>query len=82
MKTELSKIAEDLNKGTITDFEARTLLLGLLIVSESTLSKYKLTIKEHGYGTYQLIQNGECLMEAEKLDCHQRAREIVEEYSR
>jgi hypothetical protein len=82
MKTELSKIAKDLNKGTITDSEARTLLLGLLIVSESTLSKHKITIKQHGYGMYQLIQDGEYLLEAEKLDCHQRAREIVEEYSR
>jgi len=33
MKTELNKIAKDLDKGTITDNEARTLLLGLLIVS-------------------------------------------------
>ena len=37
MKTELSKIAQDLEQGTITDKEARTLLLGLLGVSESTL---------------------------------------------
>jgi hypothetical protein len=81
MKTELNKIAQDLDKGTITDNEARTLLLGLLIVSESTLYKHKLTIKEHGYGMFQLRQDGEYLMEAEKLDCHKRAREIVEKYS-
>ena len=30
MKTELSKIAQDLEQGRITDQEARTLLLGLL----------------------------------------------------
>ena len=30
MKTELSKIAQDLEQGTITEKEARTLLLGLL----------------------------------------------------
>jgi uncharacterized paraquat-inducible protein A len=36
MKTELSKIAQDLEQGTITNNEARSLLLGLLIVSEST----------------------------------------------
>ena len=30
MKTELSKIAQDLEQGTITNNEARTLLLGLL----------------------------------------------------
>jgi hypothetical protein len=35
MKTELSKIAQDLEQCTITDNEARTLLLGLLGVSVS-----------------------------------------------
>ena len=35
MKTELSKIAQDLEQGTITDQEARKLLLGLLGVSGS-----------------------------------------------
>ncbi len=35
MKKELSKIAQDLEQGTITDNEARTLLLGLLGVSGS-----------------------------------------------
>jgi hypothetical protein len=35
MKTELLKIAQDLEQGTITDKEARTLLLGLLGVSVS-----------------------------------------------
>jgi len=34
MKTELTKIAQDLEQGTITDNEARTLLLGLLSVSK------------------------------------------------
>jgi hypothetical protein len=38
MKTELSKIAKDLEQGTITDNEARNLLLGLLGVSVSVLS--------------------------------------------
>jgi len=38
MKTELSKIAQDLEQGTITDQEARKLLLGLLGVSNSWLS--------------------------------------------
>lgn len=33
MKTELLKIANDLEEGTITENEARTLLLGLLGVS-------------------------------------------------
>ena len=35
MKTELSKIAQDLEQGTITDSEAQTLLLVLLGVSNS-----------------------------------------------
>jgi len=33
MKKELSKISQDLEQGTITENEARTLLLGLLGVS-------------------------------------------------
>ena len=82
MKTELSKIAQDLEQGTITKNEARTLLLGLLIVSESTLNKYGLTIDYADYGIYKLRQNGEYLMEGEKLECHDRAREIVDRYSR
>ena len=35
MKTELSKIAQDLEQGTINEKEVRTLLLGLLGVSVS-----------------------------------------------
>ena len=35
MKTELLKIAQDLEQGTITETEARNLLLGLLGVSHS-----------------------------------------------
>ena len=35
MKTELSKIAQDLSQGTVTENEARSLLLGLLGVSVS-----------------------------------------------
>ena len=37
MKTELLKIAQDLEQGTITDKEARKLLLGLLGVGGSAL---------------------------------------------
>ena len=39
MKTELLKIAQDLEQGSITEHEARTLLLGLLGVSGSACSK-------------------------------------------
>ena len=34
MKTEISKIAQDLEQGTITEHEAQPLLLGLLSVSK------------------------------------------------
>ena len=52
MKTELSKIAQDLEKGTITEKEAQTLLLGLfsvtkrfsLIELENVLIKPKLAL--------------------------------------
>ena len=37
MNTELSKISQDLEQGTITDKEARKLLLGLLGVGGSAL---------------------------------------------
>ena len=37
MKTELSKIAQDLEQGAITEQEARKLLLGLLGVGGSAL---------------------------------------------
>lgn len=36
MKNEIIKIVEDLKQGTITDNEARNLLLGLFRVSNST----------------------------------------------
>jgi hypothetical protein len=35
MKTELSKVAQDLEQGKITEIEAQTLLLGLFSVSKS-----------------------------------------------
>jgi hypothetical protein len=41
MKTELSKIAQDLEQGAITDQEARKLLLGLLGVGGSALQLKK-----------------------------------------
>lgn len=82
MKKELSKIAKDLEQDTITENEARALLLDLLIVSESTLNKYGLTIDYAEYGIYKLRQNGEYLMEGEKHECYDRAREIVDRYSR
>jgi hypothetical protein len=81
MRKELSKIIQDLEQGAITDIEARTILLGLLIVSESMLATQGLTIKYEDYGMWKLRQNGEYLMEGEKLECHQRAFEILKKYS-
>ena len=43
MKTELIKIAQDLEQGKITESEARTLLLGLLNVSVSLPTDYEIT---------------------------------------
>jgi len=40
MKTELSKIAQDLEQGTITEDKARIILLGLLGVSNSLLCEW------------------------------------------
>jgi len=39
MRTELSKIAQDLEQGAISEKEARSLLLGLLGVGSSTIIK-------------------------------------------
>src|SRR5680860_911709 len=44
MKTELSKIAQDLEQGKINEYKARTLLLGLLGVSGSTVNLNELSI--------------------------------------
>jgi len=78
MKTKLNKIAQDLEQSNITDNEARNLLLDLLIVSENILNEHQLTINKHDYGIYQLRQDGEYIMESDKLECHKRARVIVE----
>ena len=82
MKTELSKISNDLNQGVINENEARSLLLGLLIVSESILDDNDLMVIEGVYGYYKLYQNKEFLMEGELFECHKRAREIIDVYSR
>lgn len=45
MKIALSKIAQDLERGTITENEVRTLLLGLLGVSKRSLSNIEIEYK-------------------------------------
>ena len=43
MKNEIIKTAKDLEQGTITESEARTLLLGLFSVSKRFLVTYRYT---------------------------------------
>ena len=51
MKTELSKIAKDLEQGTITETEAQNLLLGLFAVSGSLthipIFQYNAAVEAH-----------------------------------
>lgn len=51
MKSQLSKIAQDLEQGTITENEARTLLLGLLGVSGSFTAYDMERAYDDGYST-------------------------------
>lgn len=76
MKIELSKITQDLEQGIITEKEARSLLLELLIVSDSKLATKGLTIKNDD-GVWKLRQNGEYLTEGERLECNEVAFEIL-----
>jgi len=63
MKTELSKIAQDLEQGTITDNKARKLLLDLLGVSGSLPDTMGDKIRKYINPTYHfidwLIDNGQ-----------------------
>ena len=68
MKKELSKIAQNLEQGTITDNEALTLLLGLLGVSGSllcwvkdTVEGEKILIRESQNGLKYLIFDDELI---------------------
>lgn len=51
MKNEIIKIAKDLEQGTITDKEARTLLLGLFGVSGSFTADDMERAYDDGYST-------------------------------
>lgn len=60
MKKELSKIAQELEKGTITDKEARKLLLGLLGVGGSASRKpnpYQLVCYKRGWSKTRIEKN-------------------------
>ena len=56
MKTELSKIAQDLQQGRITENEARTLLLGLLGVG-NRLSSDELMAKAKTHVAYKWLDD-------------------------
>jgi len=57
MKTQLSKIAQDLEQGVITDDKARTLLLGLLNVVESAFSFDDLEVWGSNSGATGIVLN-------------------------
>lgn len=82
MQKQLLKIAQSLEQKTITEIEARKLLLDLLILSEDTLATQGLTINHDDYGIWKLRQNGEYLMEGEQIVCHMRALEILQKHSK
>jgi hypothetical protein len=78
MKAKLLEIVKNLEQGVITELEARTLLKRLLFINDSDLATHGLTIDDEDYGLYKLRENGECIFEGEKIECHQRAFEIIQ----
>lgn len=68
MKTELSKIAQDLEQGTITDNEARTLLLGLLSVSVSSPKIHLFDIDGDVIESLNIMSHAEKLRDAINSD--------------
>jgi len=67
MKTELSKIAQDLEQGTITEKEAQNLLLGLLCVMHRSFGM----VRWHG----NLHEDVACVS-------IEKAKEYVEKYNK
>lgn len=53
MKDKLTIISDDLNHGIISEQEARTLLLGLLGVSESLPSDDEIKLTNNGFGSLE-----------------------------
>ena len=78
MKDQILHISDRLKNNQITDNEARKLLLELFFISDEALASHGLTIKYVDYGLWKLRQNGEYLMEAERLHCNERAIEIIQ----
>lgn len=74
MKTELLKIAQDLEQGTITDNEARTLLLGLLGVSNSVF----IVCENDDYGRDLYLCTKNTIEEAKEVKGRDTTRNIYE----
>ena len=74
MKIELSKIEQDLNQGTITENEARTLLLGLLGVSNSVF----IVCENDDYGRDLYLCTKRTLDEAKEVKGRDNTRNIYE----
>ena len=74
MKTELSKIAQDLEQGTITENEARTLLLGLLGVSNSVF----IVCENDDYGRDLYLCTKNTIEEAKEVKGCDNTRNIYE----
>ena len=82
MKATVLEIADKLRNDEITYEEARMLLLDELYnINEHMLTQRGLTIKYVEYGLWQLRQNGEYIMEGEKLACNNKALEIIKKYN-
>ena len=74
MKTELSKIAQDLEQGTITDSEARNLLLVLLGVSNSVF----IVCENDDYGRDLYLCTKNTIEEAKEVKGRDTTRNIYE----
>ena len=74
MKTELSKIAQDLEQCTITENEARTLLLGLLGVSNSVF----IVCENDDYGRDLYLCTKNTIEEAKVVKGRDNTRNIYE----
>ena len=74
MKTELSKIAQDLEQGTITDSEAQTLLLVLLGVSNSVF----IVCENDDYGRDLYLCTKNTIEEAKEVKGRDTTRNIYE----
>ena len=76
MKTELSKIAQDLEQGTIDETEAQDLLLGLLGVSKSVF----IVCENDNYGRDLYLCTKNTIEEAKEVKDRDSTRNIYEHW--